>query len=304
MAVVMTSPERRNASRITVARIAYVNFEENNGGIILNISEAGICFHSAAPLISEEGTIHFWISDGGSSKLEGVAQVIWTDVSRRRGGLRFVNMSGQAREKLFDAISEPGLDVAIDHTSRQCGWFRGSLIRLWVPGLRFFHGFAGGLAVGCLVSVLIAGAFMFHRKMGSFFIRTGELLGANTESQNGHVTESRVEKTFPLQPYLRDAHQQSTSIETTRRHNARDDMLVIVPAVPIKVKREPVQSFAQSKVVMALPSPHEAHAGNPASNLPPPLTTPSATGSRCCVVDYAYERSGSRAPQTSTAANG
>jgi hypothetical protein len=35
MAVAMTSPERRAAPRVVLGKICYVNFGENNGGIVV-----------------------------------------------------------------------------------------------------------------------------------------------------------------------------------------------------------------------------------------------------------------------------
>ncbi len=279
MAVAITSPERRNSPRIPVSRIAYVNFEDNNGGIILNISEQGICFHSVAPL-HQEGTIPFSISHGGSSRLEGVAELVWADESQKRGGLHFVKMSEQAREKVFEAVSRQGVRItATRDAPRDLVSSARGLIRIRVPGSRLFHGFAGGVAVGCLVSALIIGAFFSHRELGGVFIRVGELLGAKAETQNGYIAGSHAETTLSVQPmsrYSQDVHQQRSSLERTKRHKAQENTHIIVPAVAIKVKREPVHILLESQATLASPLRAEVHASNAASSLPFPLTAPLA----------------------------
>jgi hypothetical protein len=44
----MSTPERRHLPRTTLERLAYIDIESNNGGIVLNVSTEGLCFHSIA----------------------------------------------------------------------------------------------------------------------------------------------------------------------------------------------------------------------------------------------------------------
>jgi hypothetical protein len=67
----MMQRERRQTPRMTVERLAYINLEPDNGGIILNVSEGGLCFNSTAPL-QQTGTIHFWFLECNiNNRIEG-----------------------------------------------------------------------------------------------------------------------------------------------------------------------------------------------------------------------------------------
>ena len=121
----MVRTERRQAPRMTVKGLAYVNLERDNGGIILNISEGGLCFQSTAPVQCTE-TIRFWFSyrsqrieaDVGKNEaqtrdapgfIETGGELAWTDDAQKRGGLRFTNLPPEARKQIRDWIRHPSL---------------------------------------------------------------------------------------------------------------------------------------------------------------------------------------------------
>jgi hypothetical protein len=132
----MMRTERRQTPRMTVKELAYVNLEPNNGGIILNISEGGLGFHSATP-IHQAATIRFWFSQrnnrfetngrlpgtdeaqtrSGSRCIEVESTLAWTDEAQRRGGLRFTNLPSNARKEIRDWISQHAMPVAVDEKS-------------------------------------------------------------------------------------------------------------------------------------------------------------------------------------------
>lgn len=109
--------ERRQSYRMAVEGLAYVNLQPNSGGVVLNISEGGMCFHSSAP-VEHPSNIRFWFAQGypkhdGSSALADEGQnkrgaqfieaecvLAWTDEQRRTGGLRFTSMSDEGREHI------------------------------------------------------------------------------------------------------------------------------------------------------------------------------------------------------------
>src|SRR5215472_2072421 len=113
MAVAMTSPERRRAPRMPVGRIAYINFEEHHGGIIVNVSQSGLCFHSIVPLQVTK-TVPFWLSEGGV-RIEGQGRLVWTADSQKRGGLCFTSMSPEACDQLCDLASETAAPEMTDY---------------------------------------------------------------------------------------------------------------------------------------------------------------------------------------------
>ena len=49
----MKGLERRQTSRKTVERFAYINIEPSNGGSVLNVSEGGLCFRAISLQLSE-----------------------------------------------------------------------------------------------------------------------------------------------------------------------------------------------------------------------------------------------------------
>jgi cell division septation protein DedD len=126
----MIRTQRRQVPRMPVKGLAYVNLDSDNGGIILNISEGGLCFQSTGPVRSTD-TIRFWFSYCGrhieadeaevgknSVQTRGVSRFIetgsklaWTDETRTIGGLRFTNLPAEAREQIRDWIRQPALGI-------------------------------------------------------------------------------------------------------------------------------------------------------------------------------------------------
>jgi|SRR5580704_14126256 hypothetical protein len=132
----MINTNRRQAQRLPVEGLAYVNLEPDNGGVVLNISEGGLCFRSSNP-VQETTTIRFWFSgrscrmtaDGrlawvdegqkkvGSRFIEAESELAWTDSTRKLGGLRFTNLSVGAREEIRDWINQHATLAAVDKKS-------------------------------------------------------------------------------------------------------------------------------------------------------------------------------------------
>lgn len=91
--------DRRLHVRQRVASLTYVDLGENNGGIVLNVSEAGIRIQAAAAL--EVGPISLRLQLPRSSKpLELNAEVIWVGPSRKEAGLYFMDLSEDARSQI------------------------------------------------------------------------------------------------------------------------------------------------------------------------------------------------------------
>lgn len=124
--------ERRQTPRMTVEGLAYVNLEPHNGGIILNISEGGLCFHCTTP-VQQTATIRFWFSEdnprveiagqpgwtdetrksGGSRFIEAGSELTWTDKTRQRGGLRFTSLPAEGRKEIRNWISQHATAVPL-----------------------------------------------------------------------------------------------------------------------------------------------------------------------------------------------
>ena len=110
----MTALDRRQTPRTTMARHAYINIEPNNGGIVLNVSDGGICFHSFDP-VPPNGTIRFWFSDN-NQRIEATGAVTWRDETQK-GGLRFTDLPTEARDKIRNWMSQPGALLRADEAA-------------------------------------------------------------------------------------------------------------------------------------------------------------------------------------------
>lgn len=93
------TPDRRQAPRTKLAEIAYIGMGPENGGLVLDVSDGGLSFHSVAPVRQAE-TINFLLSLRGHSRIEGAGEVVWTNEMKTVCGLRFTSLSAGAREYL------------------------------------------------------------------------------------------------------------------------------------------------------------------------------------------------------------
>jgi len=204
---------------MTVTGPAYVNLDPNNGGVILNISEGGLCFQSTAPIQRTE-TVRFWFSyrqpiqglashddaptKGVSRFIEVGSELAWTDQTRKIGGLRFTNLPPQAREQIRSWIRQSSL-VAVNgkaalappksgfsgfqQSVANFAWRTYAILEALFRRIRSqkrWTGFSGGLLAGVLVSALVVtlSSFLTHNHaLGDTFIRLGERLGGRSLSQ-------------------------------------------------------------------------------------------------------------------------
>src|SRR6202521_5996550 len=219
----MVTTDRRQTPRMKVMGLAYVNLDPDNGGIILDISEGGLCFQSTGPgPVKQTETIRFWYSPrshqimarqveaqtrGVSRLIEAGSELAWTDETRKMGGLRFTNLSAEAREQIREWIRQPGLTVVNEKplsafpSSPQSPFLGATRSEANAARHRpsrfeplFWYmrsgglgtGFSRGLVVGILVSAFIVTLpyFMSHRRqLGDSLIQVGERLGGSSWSQ-------------------------------------------------------------------------------------------------------------------------
>jgi hypothetical protein len=201
-----TNPERRLAPRMNVDNLAYVTLEQGNGGMVLNVSEGGLCFRAVVP-VQKTGSIHFRLSEP-DLRIEADAEIAWSDETKKKGGLRFTNLSAEGRQQIQEWISRPVPAMASERTytprfpaapksavipeSRP----RNNVVRNVSPTPPALSpraqpptrlmGFSGGLVTGLLVSAALAGVFLIysHReRLGESLIQWGERLGARSKLQ-------------------------------------------------------------------------------------------------------------------------
>jgi hypothetical protein len=283
----MNGLERRLTPR--TEWLADIHFEPNNGGIVLNLSEGGLCFHAIDPL-QIDCTIHFSVSLR-NQRIQAAGQLAWIDQAKRTGGLRFTGLPAEARQQVRDWTKQPATQLSADHASPHP-----------VPPLRAFpaatiiqpekkaaplvvslgrkplapwSGFSAGIGVGVLISALVAAAFSFHtyrRQFGASIIQFGQRVAASPQGQ----TQTVLPTVLPAPPA------ESTSVAPISLPQPSESPLVQTSAntsVPVlqKAKSEP-KAPTTSKLIAAVSSRPKmpAIAGSaPISSTPPslPLST-------------------------------
>jgi len=107
----VTKSDRRQTPRTKLVEIAYIGMGPENGGLVLDVSDGGLSFHSVAPVRQAE-TINFLLSLRGHSRIEGAGEVVWTNEMRTVCGLRFITLSSGAREHLNNWTNQSRMPAA------------------------------------------------------------------------------------------------------------------------------------------------------------------------------------------------
>lgn len=97
--------ERRSRARTLVDCLAYVSLGEENGGILLDINDAGFCMQTALPLDPGTGRPRR-ARLTGNGDFEADCELIWEQA--RQAGFRFLNLSAEMRLKLQPWIAANG----------------------------------------------------------------------------------------------------------------------------------------------------------------------------------------------------
>jgi TonB family protein len=108
----MDVPERRHLARMSPERPVYIDLRPDNGGIVLNVSDEGLCFQAVSP-VKEHQSVNFSFSDN-SVQTDAVGEVVWTDEARKYAGLRFTQVSNEARSEIKSLLRfvPPATDTA------------------------------------------------------------------------------------------------------------------------------------------------------------------------------------------------
>jgi hypothetical protein len=223
MTLNVTGPERRQAERTTVRSVVYISFDSNNGGIVLNVSDGGLCFHSVAR-VQRNGKIRFWFSEH-NQRIEAEGELAWTDETQKTGGLRFTALPAEGREQIRNWISQPTMRLAVEKASARpvpapspfpdfgasppdsnvvpgdCVPPAADSPERKIPSS--LPGFSRGLATGLLVSALMAVPFLVHsyrRQLGESLIHFGERLAPRSRAQTQTVSAAPPNVLPPLRP--------------------------------------------------------------------------------------------------------
>ena len=87
--------DRRRAVRKRLNQLAYIRIGADNGGLVADLGEGGLGFQTIAA-IEREGPLRFWFTLDTSDRVQAVGELVWTDESRKVGGLRFTQISQEA----------------------------------------------------------------------------------------------------------------------------------------------------------------------------------------------------------------
>jgi len=98
--------DRRLQARTTPASRAYVELGDTHGGMVLNISETGMAVAVADPLVVDDylPRVRFQLPSSGQS-IEVSAQIVWLAESKKSAGIRFVDLTAEARNQISDWIA-------------------------------------------------------------------------------------------------------------------------------------------------------------------------------------------------------
>jgi cytoskeletal protein RodZ len=96
--------ERRKRFRKRPPRLVYVELGNGNGGMMRDLSEDGFALRAMMPLATGE-KLHFCLSLEDATRIEGESEVIWTGEGGRAAGLKFVEITPQARASIREWLA-------------------------------------------------------------------------------------------------------------------------------------------------------------------------------------------------------
>src|SRR5436190_946364 len=108
--------DRRQKLRIVPNELVFLQLERDDGGTVLDVSEGGLGFETFAP-VNPNGPVHFWFSLNLRDRIEAWGEVVWTNATKKCGGLRFLRLSEEARAQIRRWMTEFSRRQAVDEES-------------------------------------------------------------------------------------------------------------------------------------------------------------------------------------------
>jgi Gram-negative bacterial TonB protein C-terminal/PilZ domain len=100
------SRDRRLQKRATLASCAYIALDAINGGVVLNISEAGMAVAAADPLAVADYLPHIRFRlPNVEERIKVSAQVVWLAESKKKVGIRFVDLAPETLDQIANWIA-------------------------------------------------------------------------------------------------------------------------------------------------------------------------------------------------------
>jgi len=94
--------ECRLHARRQVGGLGYRDIGDDNGGIVLNLSEDGMSLQAVGPLESQSRVTLRIQVPGSQTSIETAALVVWVSESKRQVGVRFVDLFPEARSRICE----------------------------------------------------------------------------------------------------------------------------------------------------------------------------------------------------------
>jgi len=114
------SRDRRRHSR-QITTLNYIKLGESNGGILLNISEEGLAFTAAEPIVGEfVPRLRFQLEEK-AEWIEASGRIVWLNDSKKGAGIQFLEISDADREQIKRWVESKNLAEMqdLERTSRK-----------------------------------------------------------------------------------------------------------------------------------------------------------------------------------------
>jgi hypothetical protein len=111
-----TATERRQTLRAKPNGLVYLSLSAENGGIVIDASEGGLQFQAVAPVEASDTPLKVWFTLNSSSRIEAVGEIVWTDQSKRLGGLQFTSLAAPARLSIRKWLEQSAAMAAHDES--------------------------------------------------------------------------------------------------------------------------------------------------------------------------------------------
>lgn len=99
---------KRAHLRRKLAPMAYVELGQDNGGILLNLSEGGFAVQSALTLTSREFPELRFQVPAHQGWLTARGRIVWLSASKKEAGVQFTELPGEARREIYKWVSTEG----------------------------------------------------------------------------------------------------------------------------------------------------------------------------------------------------
>ncbi len=105
----LAGSDRRLHFRQPIRTLAYVELDEGNGGIVLNVSEGGLSVQAFASLMDDVlPAVRFQLAES-EGWIQTSARITWTGQSRKLAGLEFIDLPEDARGRIKEWLIHEAL---------------------------------------------------------------------------------------------------------------------------------------------------------------------------------------------------